>query len=76
MLHQIQKINKLPHSFTSVAAHAARRNHSRHGIGEFGFCHRVADEYPYEKIPHFPRSTAIGHRGQLVCGTLGGLPSW
>jgi purine-nucleoside phosphorylase len=28
----------------------------------------------YEQIPHFPRSTAIGHRGRLVCGRLGGLP--
>jgi purine-nucleoside phosphorylase len=27
---------------------------------------------PYEAIPHMPRSTAPGHRGQLVCGTLGG----
>jgi purine-nucleoside phosphorylase len=29
---------------------------------------------PYEAIPHFPRSTAIGHNGQLVCGQLQGLP--
>lgn len=28
----------------------------------------------YEEIPHFPRSTAIGHRGRLVCGKLAGLP--
>jgi purine-nucleoside phosphorylase len=28
----------------------------------------------YESIPHFPRSTAIGHRGRLVCGELAGLP--
>src|SRR5262245_33400444 len=28
----------------------------------------------YESIPHFPRSTAIGHTGQLVCGRLAGLP--
>src|SRR5437868_13354193 len=26
----------------------------------------------YEAIPHFPRSTAIGHRGRLVCGKLAG----
>ena len=26
----------------------------------------------YESIPHFPRSTAIGHTGQLVCGHLDG----
>lgn len=29
---------------------------------------------PYEQIPHFPRSTAPTHRGQLVCGTLSGKP--
>ena len=29
---------------------------------------------PYEAIPHFPRSTAPSHKGQLVCGTLGGKP--
>jgi purine-nucleoside phosphorylase len=29
---------------------------------------------PYEAIPHFPRSTAPTHKGQLVCGTLGGKP--
>jgi purine-nucleoside phosphorylase len=28
----------------------------------------------YVEIPHFPRSTAIGHAGQLVCGNLRGLP--
>jgi len=28
----------------------------------------------YEEIPHFPRSTAIGHRGRLVAGRLAGLP--
>jgi len=27
---------------------------------------------PYADIPHFPRSTAIGHSGRLVCGRFGG----
>lgn len=27
---------------------------------------------PYPVIPHFPRSTVVGHAGQLVCGTLAG----
>jgi purine-nucleoside phosphorylase len=27
---------------------------------------------PYEAIPHFPRSTAPTHKGQLVCGELSG----
>ncbi|MFO0824160.1 MAG: purine-nucleoside phosphorylase [Gemmataceae bacterium] len=29
---------------------------------------------PYEQIPHFPRSTAPSHKGQLVCGKLAGKP--
>lgn len=28
----------------------------------------------YRDIPHFPQSTALSHAGQLVCGTLAGLP--
>ncbi|MBN1395399.1 MAG: purine-nucleoside phosphorylase [Pirellulales bacterium] len=28
----------------------------------------------YASIPHFPRSTVATHTGQLVCGTLCGLP--
>lgn len=27
---------------------------------------------PYEKIPHFPKSTVVGHKGQLIIGTLKG----
>ena len=27
---------------------------------------------PYGNIPHFPKSTAIGHKGNLIVGTLGG----
>jgi purine-nucleoside phosphorylase len=27
---------------------------------------------PYPEIPHFPRSTAESHKGQLVCGELAG----
>jgi purine-nucleoside phosphorylase len=28
----------------------------------------------YGAIPHFPRSTSISHAGQLVCGSLQGVP--
>ncbi len=27
---------------------------------------------PYPELPHFPRSTVQSHKGQLVCGQLGG----
>jgi len=39
-------------------------------VGEFANATRI----PYAKIPHFPRSTAIGHAGQLVLGTIDNLP--
>lgn len=29
---------------------------------------------PYTELPHMPRSTAIGHKGRLVCGELGQVP--
>jgi len=29
---------------------------------------------PYGEIPHFPRTTVVGHQGELVFGTLGGVP--
>ncbi len=44
------------------------------GLGDFTEQIAVEATIRYEDIPHFPRSTAIGHRGQLVCGTLLGVP--
>jgi purine-nucleoside phosphorylase len=29
---------------------------------------------PYPELPFFPQSTVLGHKGQLVCGTLAGQP--
>ncbi len=34
----------------------------------------VVATIPYDDVPHFPNSTAIGHAGRLVCGRLGGVP--
>lgn len=47
------------------------------GTGSGGVARQIAAEVeiPYEEIPHFPRATALGHRGQLVCGRLQGLPA-
>ncbi len=44
------------------------------GTGLGGVAELIQTEatLPYESIPHFPRSTAIGHTGQLVCGHLQG----
>jgi purine-nucleoside phosphorylase len=40
------------------------------GLGGFADEFSSATRIPYAKIPHFPRSTAIGHAGQLVIGSV------
>jgi purine-nucleoside phosphorylase len=42
------------------------------GLGEWTRQIEGQTRLSYETIPHFPRATALGHRGQLVCGTLCG----
>ncbi len=44
------------------------------GLGGLAENVRVEATIDYEDIPNFPRSTAHGHRGRLVCGELQGLP--
>ncbi|MEM8943935.1 MAG: purine-nucleoside phosphorylase [Planctomycetota bacterium] len=46
------------------------------GTGLGGFADQVTDvvAIDYEDIPNFPRSTAVSHRGRLVCGHLEGVP--
>jgi len=65
------------------AAAAIRRQWSRTprvgiilGTGIGGLVEEIDHEaaIDYDAIPHFLRSTATGHRGRLVCGTLGGAP--
>ncbi len=29
---------------------------------------------PFADVPHFPQSTAVGHQGRLVCGSVDGVP--
>jgi len=65
-------------------AAAAIRSHWNHvpkagiilgtGLGSVVDQIEVQATIDYEDIPHFPKSTAISHRGRLVCGLLGGLP--
>ena len=42
------------------------------GLGQFGDLVENPTVVPYADIPHFRHSTAPGHRGQLVFGTLAG----
>ena len=43
------------------------------GLGPFADEFSNAVKIPYAEIPHFPQSTAIGHAGQLVVGTVDGV---
>jgi purine-nucleoside phosphorylase len=43
------------------------------GLGPFADEFANATKIPYTEIPHFPRSTAIGHAGQLVVGGVDGI---
>jgi purine-nucleoside phosphorylase len=75
MLHQISKI-------TEAAEFIKKRwPHKPHagiilgtGLGNLAASIEKPTNIPYKDIPHFPISTAIGHKGQMVCGTLAGLP--
>jgi purine-nucleoside phosphorylase len=44
------------------------------GLGAFADDLSGAVRIPYAQIPSFPRSTAIGHAGQLVIGMSGDVP--
>jgi purine-nucleoside phosphorylase len=46
------------------------------GSGMGGLTQRLtgARRVPYGEIPHFPRTTVVGHQGELVVGSLGGTP--
>ncbi|HEX4149132.1 MAG TPA: purine-nucleoside phosphorylase [Pirellulales bacterium] len=45
------------------------------GTGLGGLAQQITDavRIEYTGLPHFPRSTSVGHAGQLVCGWLEGL---
>ena len=44
------------------------------GLGDLASEVREATAIPYEEIPHFARSTVIGHAGRLLLGTLADVP--
>ena len=44
------------------------------GLGAFADSLTEATRVPYAEIPTFPRSTAIGHAGQMVIGNAGSVP--
>jgi purine-nucleoside phosphorylase len=44
------------------------------GLGSFAGSLTEASPIPFHEIPAFPRSTAIGHAGQMVIGKAGATP--
>lgn len=44
------------------------------GLGNFADDLGDAVRIPFQQIPHFAPSTAVGHAGQLVIGTINGVP--
>jgi purine-nucleoside phosphorylase len=44
------------------------------GLGAFADAMTGATRIPYADIPHFPTSTAIGHRGEMVIGMAADTP--
>jgi purine-nucleoside phosphorylase len=44
------------------------------GLGPLADRLTGARRIPYREIPHFPRTTVVGHQGELVAGSLGGTP--
>jgi purine-nucleoside phosphorylase len=44
------------------------------GLGAFADGLASATSVPFSQIPHFPRSTAIGHAGKMVIGMAGDVP--
>jgi purine-nucleoside phosphorylase len=44
------------------------------GLGDIATEIRDATALPYDQIPHFARSTVVGHAGRLLLGTLEDVP--
>lgn len=44
------------------------------GLGDLANELREATAIPYDQIPHFARSTVVGHAGRLLLGTLEDVP--
>ena len=75
MLDQYEKITEAATAISAVWPHAPRvAIILGSGLGGAGSSLQDRVAIPYDQIPHFARSTAHGHSGQLVCGRLEGVP--
>jgi purine-nucleoside phosphorylase len=44
------------------------------GLGSVGEAIKLEKAIDYGDVPHFLKSTAVGHRGRLLCGNLNSVP--
>jgi purine-nucleoside phosphorylase len=44
------------------------------GLGSVGEAIKLEEAIDYGDVPHFLKSTAVGHRGRLLCGNLNSVP--
>ncbi|MCC6127555.1 MAG: purine-nucleoside phosphorylase [Pirellulales bacterium] len=72
LAHQIEQAVEVVRAHWAGAPHAGVILGT--GLGSVAGQIEIEAKLDYAEIPHFPRSTAIGHAGQLVCGKLQGLP--
>ena len=63
-----------PNSSPRGTKHPKRESYWAPGLGGLVEQIEVDVALDYEEIPHFLTSTAVSHRGRLVCGTLQGRP--
>src|SRR5689334_12254654 len=70
--------DKIQEAITAVSARWNRKPRAGIilGTGLGGLVNRMKQEaeIDYGEVPHFLKSTAISHRGRLVCGELEGVP--
>ena len=72
LYHQVEEAAGVIRSVWDQAPHAGIILGT--GLGGLADEIEVQAALDFDVIPHFPSSTAISHRGRLVCGQLEGLP--
>ncbi len=74
----LELYNQIQEACQFIRSHWNREPHAGvilgTGLGPLVEQIEVEAAIDYEQIPHFPKSTAVSHRGRLVCGNLCGLP--
>lgn len=74
MDERIARINKAAEYISSVISSRNPKVAIVLGSGLGNLANQIQDSIviPYKDIPGFPVSTAIGHKGNFISGTLGG----